>query len=203
MAKKRNRLGVSWGDNPESRRVIREAAFACFSKYGVQRTFMADIAEAANVSRKTLYRVFEDRTALIEHLIAYRLTKLGTDIRTKIRGYRSFEKAIIDGSVASVTLAQNDPSFAELVLTSTNHRIEQFMLRGNPQIVQYLQGTWFPVIEQGREEGIVRAELSNERIVELFMSVQVVLWLRDDYSAAKKRALVRDLLWSAITYTHP
>ena len=137
MAKKRNRLGVSWGDNPESRRVIREAAFTCFSRYGVQRTFMADIAEAANVSRKTLYRVFEDRTALIEHLVAYRLRKLGAEIRNLVRGYGSIEEAIIEGSVASVIFAYEDPTFAELVLSSTNHRIEQFMLRGNPQIEQY------------------------------------------------------------------
>ena len=199
MARRRNTIGVTWGDNRESRKVIREAALACFGQYGVHRTSMADIAEAADISRKTLYRVFEDRTALIEHLIAYRLAALGAATREKVRSYKSFEKALIEGSIASVALGQADPLFAELVLTSTNSRIEQFLLRGNPQILQYMIETWRPIIEMGRADGVVRTELSDERFIELFMSVQLVLWLRDDYGPAEKRALVRDLLWPAVT----
>ena len=200
MARRKNTIGVTWGDNRESRKVIREAALECFGQYGVHRTSMADIAEAADISRKTLYRVFEDRTALVEHLIAFRLAKLGADTREKIRSYDTFEKALVEGSIASVALGQEDPLFAELVLTSTNYRIEQFLLRGNPQIIEYMLETWQPVIKMGRDEGVVRPELSDARIIELFMSVQLVLWLRDDYNTLQKRALVRDLLWAAVTH---
>lgn len=199
MARRKNTIGVSWGDNRESRKVIREAALNCFGQYGVHRTSMADIAEAADISRKTLYRVFEDRTQLIEHLIAYRLAQLGADIRKRVQSYNSFEKALVEGSIASVALGQEDPLLSELIMTSTSHRIEQFLLRGNPQIIQHMTETWAPVIKLGRDDGIVRAELTDERIVELFMAVQVVLWLRDDYGIVQKRALVRDLLWPAIT----
>ena len=86
------------------------------------------------------------------------------------------------------------------MLTSTNYRIEQFLLRGNPQIIEYMLETWQPVIKMGRDEGVVRPELSDARIIELFMSVQLVLWLRDDYNTLQKRALVRDLLWAAVTH---
>jgi len=200
VARKKNTIGVSWGDNVESRKVVREAAIACFGRYGVHRTSMADIADAAGISRKTLYRVFDDRPSLIEHLLAHRLRALGDDIRKKIRGFRSFEKALIEGPIATVALGQEDPLLEEIVLTSTNHRIELFLLRGNAQIIRHMNDTWSPVIEKGRKQQIVRAELSDERIVEIIMSMQLLLFVRDDQSPARQRAFLRDVLWPAVTY---
>ena len=201
MPRRKNTIGVSWGDNAQSRQVVREAAISCFRQYGVHRTSMEDIAEAADISRKTLYRVFEDRTALIEHLIAYRMRELGTNLRKKVRGFKDFKKALIDGPIATVALGQEDSLFAEIILNATNHRIEQFLLRGNPQILEHMHETWFPVIEEGRERGIVRKELSNERIVEIIMHMQLLLWMGDDLGPAKQRALMRDILWPAVTYS--
>lgn len=200
MARKKNTIGVNWGDNPASRRVVREAALSCFRQYGVHRTSMADIADAADISRKTLYIVFENRTALVEHLIAYRMAKLGSSIRKKVRGFKDFEKALIDGPIATVALGQEDPLFAEIILATTDHRIEQFLLRGNPQIIGHMNETWLPVIEAGRKQGIVRKELSNERIVEIIMHMQLLLWMGDDLGLAKQRSLMRDILWPAVTY---
>lgn len=54
--------------------------------------------------------------------------------------------------------------------------------------------TWFPVIDEGGKQGIVQKELSNERIVEIIMHMQVLLWLGDDWGSAKQRALMRDIL---------
>ena len=201
MARRKNTIGISWGDNAKSRQVVREAAFSCFEQYGIHRTSMADIAETADISRKTLYRVFEDRTALVEHLIAYRMAKLGTSMRKKVRGFKDFEKALIEGPIACVRLGLEDPLLPEIILTATNHRIEQFLLRGNPQIVSHMNETWFPVIEQGRKQGIVRGELSNERIVEIIMHMQLLLWMGDDVTPAKQRSLMKDILWPAVTNT--
>ena len=201
MARRKNTIGVSWGDNAKSRKVVREAALECFRQYGVHRTSMADIAEASDISRKTLYRVFEDRTALIEHLIAHRMAQTGTKIRKIVRSYKDFKTALIEGPIATVELGRKDPLFAEIILTATNHRIEQFLLRGNPQIITHMNETWFPVLEEGRKQGIVRKELSNERIVEIIMQMQVLLWMGDDQGPKEQRALMQDVLWPAVTTT--
>ncbi len=199
MARRKNTIGVSWGDNPTSKQVVREAALSCFRQYGVHRTSMADIADAADISRKTLYRVFEDRTALIEHLIAHRMADLGTSIRKKVRGFKDFEQALIEGPIATVRLGQEDTLLVEIILAATNHRIEQFLLRGNPQIISHMNETWFPVIEAGRKQGIVSKALSNERIVEIIMHMQLLLWMGDDLGPAEQRSLMRDVLWPAVT----
>ena len=89
----------------------------------------------------------------------------------------------------------------EIILAATNHRIEQFLLRGNPQITSHMNETWFPVLEEGKRQGIVRKELSNERIVEIIMHMQLLLWMRDDLGPMEQQALMRDILWPAVTYT--
>lgn len=198
MARRRNTIGISWGENAQSRQVVREAALACFSQYGVHRTSMADIAEAADISRKTLYRVFEDRSALIEHLIAFRLAELGANMRKIVRGFKDFEKALIEGPITCVKLGLEDDLLPEIILTATDHRIEQFLLRGNPQILSHMGETWSPIIEQGRKAKVLRENLSNERIVEIIMHMQLLLWMGDDLDPKQQRALMRDLLWPAI-----
>jgi AcrR family transcriptional regulator len=47
------------------------AALKCFERLGIQRTTMEDIAKAAGVSRKTVYRLFENKTSLVAEVAAH------------------------------------------------------------------------------------------------------------------------------------
>ena len=49
----------------ERRDTIVRAAFAVFSRYGVRRATMGDIAEEAGVARQTLYNLFADKDDLM------------------------------------------------------------------------------------------------------------------------------------------
>ena len=62
------------------KKIVIDAAIKCFKQYGPHRTSMTDIAEAAGISRKTLYRMFEDRPSLVEQV----LLKLFGIMRDKI-----------------------------------------------------------------------------------------------------------------------
>jgi AcrR family transcriptional regulator len=48
-------------DLPDRRRAILEAAFKAFVSYGFKRTTMADIADAAGISRPALYLQFKNK----------------------------------------------------------------------------------------------------------------------------------------------
>jgi AcrR family transcriptional regulator len=50
----------------DTRELIIESAYGCFSKHGLQKTTMVDIAKAANVSRSTVYEYFRDKGAVLE-----------------------------------------------------------------------------------------------------------------------------------------
>jgi len=50
----------------DTRELIVESAYACFSSQGLQKTTIVDIARAANVSRSTIYEYFSDKGAVFE-----------------------------------------------------------------------------------------------------------------------------------------
>jgi len=56
----------AFSQEPDTRELIIESAYGCFSKHGLQKTTMVDIAKAANVSRSTVYEYFRDKGAVLE-----------------------------------------------------------------------------------------------------------------------------------------
>jgi AcrR family transcriptional regulator len=188
---------VDAADLRDEKRAIIDAAVRCFERFGPQRTSMSDIADEAGISRRTLYRVFDDRQALVEQLLFRRLMALGTTVRQRLDTYTDVEDALIDGSVYSVEVGESDTLFVEVVTHEHGRSIERFLV-SDPPLRSAIVEVWAPILSAGREAGRVRADLTDERIVELIMSVQSIAQVRDDLDRAGRRELFRDLLVPAV-----
>ncbi|MEL6890146.1 MAG: helix-turn-helix domain-containing protein [Actinomycetota bacterium] len=184
-------------DSNEEHGTIIDAAIRCFERYGPQRTSMSDIAEEAGISRRTLYRAFDDRRALVEQLLFRRLMALGATVRKRIDSATNIEDALVDGSVFSVEAAEADALFIDVVSREHDRSIERFLI-GDERLRLAIVDVWRPILAAGRKAGRVRLELSDERIVELIMSVQSIAQVRDDLDREGRRDLFRDLLIPAI-----
>lgn len=195
-SRKRN-SPIAWGNAKESKQEIIHAAARCFEQYGPQRTSMDDIAEAAGISRKTLYRIFEDRPKLIQAILQWRWATIAKKIQKRIAKATSFEEALLEGSVTAVTAARNDQLANEIIHKATDHTLEQFLLRGNERIYKANQDIWLTAIEAGRQEGVVKPNLSDDRIIEIIASLHALLLMRDD-GPAKQREFLKDVLLPAI-----
>jgi AcrR family transcriptional regulator len=57
---------AAFSPETDTRELIIESAYGCFSKHGLQKTTIVDIAKAANVSRSTVYEYFRDKGAVLE-----------------------------------------------------------------------------------------------------------------------------------------
>lgn len=183
--------------NEAAKNKIFDAAAKIFEQSGYQSMSMADIAKEAGISRNTLYRVF-DRPTMIQELLERQLEYLGNKLRLKVRSYEGVEEAIIEGSVASVTAARRDKLINNIVIKETDHRLEGFLLRGSEKLRRDIFNMWSPVIEKGRKQGLVRTNLTNERITELIMSTTSILLMRDDLSRNQQKDLIKDFLVPAI-----
>lgn len=150
------------------------------------------------MSRKTLYRIFEDRPALIEHILDQRLMLISSKHKERFEKFEDLKEALIERSILLVKAARKDKLFNEIVRKDTNHQVEQYLLRPNPRIRQAMIDGWSPVIDKGRAKGLVRDNLTNERIVELLGNIHVLLLLRDDYREADQRAFLEDFLVPAV-----
>ncbi len=181
-----------------AKQTVCDAAIRCFQQYGPQRTSMADIADEAGISRKTLYRLFDDRPTLIEHILNQRLNEMGAGVKSRLRQFKTIEDALIEGSIESVAAGRQDKLFSEIVREDTNHRVEQFMFRGTDTVRKNMMKIWSPVLEEGRKRDLVRNDLTNERIVDLIQNVHALLFIRDDYGDNDQRAFLKDFLLPAI-----
>ena len=197
MPRKQNSQ-IAWGNAKESKREIINAAARCFEQYGPQRTSMDDIAEAAGISRKTLYRIFNDRPKLIQAILESRWAKIAKKIQRRIAKATSFEEALLEGSVTAVSAARSDKLTNDIIHKATDHNLEQFLLRGNERIYKANQDIWLTAIEEARREGAIKPHLSNDRIIEIIASIHALLLMRDD-TPVKQRAFLKDVLLPAIT----
>ena len=196
MPRKQNSQ-IAWGAAKESKQQIIDAAARCFEQYGPQRTSMDDIAEAAGISRKTLYRVFDDRPKLIQAILQWRWAKIAKKIQYRIAKATCFEEALLEGSVTAVSAARNDKLTNDIIHKATDHNLEQFLLRGNERVYKANQDIWLTAIEDGRQEGVVKQNLSDDRIIEIIASMHALLVMRDD-SPAEQREFLKDVLLPAI-----
>lgn len=182
----------------ESKENIIKAAIKCFEKVGAKRSSMAVIAEEAGISRKTLYRTFADRSDLIKSVLNRRIFELGKITRKNISNYSDIEKALIEGSLLSVAVARKDKLLNGIVTEEIGLRIDQLLMQANSSFHKDMVEIWSPVINKGRENGLVRPDLSNERIVELLTDIHAFLTLKDNYGEAEQRAFLVDFLVPAV-----
>jgi AcrR family transcriptional regulator len=58
------------------------AALRCFERYGAKRTSLDDVAEEAGLSRQSVYRAFESRSALIQFILDQRIQAMGAALQS-------------------------------------------------------------------------------------------------------------------------
>lgn len=161
---------------------------------------MNDIAGEAGISRRTLYRQFDDRPALVAEILDRRLSELHASVVAHLATYDDIEEALIEGSLYSVEAGESDDLVAEIVRHEHAGTPERFLLRVNDSIAARVLESWSVVLGRGRAQGRVRTGLSDTRVVELIMTVHAVALLRDDLGRNGRRAIFRDLLVAAVLH---
>lgn len=82
--------------NKSRREIILDAAEQCFDRWGMQKTTLADIAEAAEISRMTLYRHFKDRQALLEAAIIRNIGRQWQQVSTALADIEELDEWLIE-----------------------------------------------------------------------------------------------------------
>ena len=198
MPREKKNLSSTSGGREEAKLKISQAAIRCFERYGPHRTSMADISEEAGISRKTLYRVFDDRPALIEYILLQRMYIISVKVKKNLEKYETFEESLVDGSIYSIQVCREDKLFNEIFKRDSNHRVELFLLGPSGQLKADMIELWSGTIAAGRAKNQIRDELTDERIVELLANINSLLLIREDYSYADQRRFLEDFLLPAL-----
>ncbi len=78
----------------DTRTKIVDAATRTFAKYGARKTAMADIAEAAGVSRQTLYALFGNKDDLVAATITYIAEQNFNNVEDGLKACTSLEEEL-------------------------------------------------------------------------------------------------------------
>ena len=186
---KDNRLSAV--NDPELQTRILDVAAKCFKQFGVRRTRLEDIAKAAGVSRPLLYKIYGNRQALMEILIAREVEGIINDQAGYLKNYSSFSEAIIEGSIKGIERSRKAKLLTDLMANNTALQMPDMVLDDSKPFKAIAMRIWGGVFAMGRESGAFNAELSDDDLFEWLMSVHYMFLLRNELDTDRIRRLMR------------
>lgn len=146
----------------DKRQTILDAATKVFLEKGYKKTSIANIAKEAKSSQVTLYKYFPSKVALGREVI----------IKLIVDGYSEYDKLLDDDSLSFVEKMKTMMNSGSSLAGDINDDFAMFLQRefssqnGDNSVVkvynQYKRNFWFKLLNQGRQEGILSDEVTNE-----------------------------------------
>lgn len=151
----------------QSKEEIRKAAWELFSRHGVDKVSMMDIANKAGVSQVTIYNNFGSKEALAREFVSFAVETLVNGIQQTIAPGRSYEEKMaaffqfISGMMANGKPSRTgSPVFAGSLDLQNDPEIKKIRIKAEEKMIALLLG----LTEEGKQQGQVDAELSEEAL---------------------------------------
>jgi AcrR family transcriptional regulator len=132
---------------PDRRRAILEAAFKTFVSYGFKRTTMADIADAAGLSRPALYLLFKNKNDIFRAGFEMFVEELLAAMEAVLAGDADLPDRVADAVIAGMVTP-----FREIV--DTPHGAELFDAK--QALAEDLGDDWF-----ARMQGLIAGAMDR------------------------------------------
>ncbi|URN07967.1 TetR/AcrR family transcriptional regulator [Actinomadura madurae] len=104
-------------DLDEARSRVLDAAYDQFSRLGIQRSTMEDVARRAGVSRITVYRRFATKDALVEQVIRREFRRYFDRFLIDIEQAETAADRVVLGFVSSMRAIRSNPLIGGLMAT--------------------------------------------------------------------------------------
>lgn len=146
---------------------IVDAAEECFARFGVAKTTVEDVAQAAGMSRATLYRNFAGgREELILAVFLRDVNRILDQVAERLAGVTSPEDGVVDGIIETVGLIQAEPRFAALLVPDAIGHTTAAVNRAGERVLETCVARIRPYFSLAQEAGLIKAELDVAGAVE-------------------------------------
>ena len=165
---------LRWGnevpaDVNAARERLLDAAASCIDRFGLAKTTVEDIATAANVSRATIYRYFDNRDEL---MLAVVLRSLDQSSDGGLDHYfagaetpEQFGVALVDAMVHLLDRLRHDPMLSVL-LNRESGGVSATISGSSQALFSIVIDDWRPRMADAQEAGLVRADLDIDELSE-------------------------------------
>ena len=199
-------LRESWrSDAPSSvddaRNRLVDAAEACFTRFGVAKTTLEDIATEAGVSRATVYRYFEGgRDEIILGVVLREGKEFLAALGRRVQREETLRDAIVEGVLYTVAAVRKNQHLALLFAPEVAGHTTS-IAGASTALYELTQDFLRPIFEQARAAGQLRdgiiAEDAAEFVLRMILSLLSVAGPRTR-SQAKEREFLRAYCAGAI-----
>lgn len=159
---------------------------------------MLDVATRAGVTRRTLYRAFPDRRALVEAVAVHRLDHIIQTVQPLLEAKTNLADALVTGFVEFIRHARADAVFIAALDEASDWHLERFLVGPNEQFSRRAESMWQKWTAQAGSAQEWQTGLDRAQLNAWLRAVAVILLLRDDLDAAGQEQLVRSFVIPAL-----
>jgi AcrR family transcriptional regulator len=158
------------GEAPDSATQLRilQAGSACLAEFGNEKTSVQDVADAAGLSRATIYRYWPDRASLLHAVAAYERGRQLTEVRARAAGTRTLEEAL--AVVVEVSAATARRFRTREHLRNRDRGLAQYLLFEHTNDLQALRELVAPYVERAAAAGELEPDLDAHTAIEWIVS---------------------------------
>jgi AcrR family transcriptional regulator len=182
------RMGVD-----DAMRRLIDAAESCFDRYGVAKTSVEDIADAAKVSRATVYRYFaggHDELAL--EVAKREFARFTEETSRKTNRRPSFAEGLVEAVLFTVRAARERPKIA-MVIVPESAGLTTPIQGGAVVLHGAVRGMLAPVLDRAKERGSARLDLDVDEAAEwTIRMISSLLALPSQRRIADERRFLHD-----------
>ncbi|KQY58229.1 hypothetical protein ASD11_00725 [Aeromicrobium sp. Root495] len=190
------------GDTATPERIL-ESARRLFLERGVRSTRMSDIAEGAGVVRQTVYDWVSSRNEIVELAMAARVRELGEVVKaTPVDRSLPLRGQVMQVLMTMVQLAASDPEAENLAQAMPEQRAFLFM-SGPSALTDVVVDILEPLLEEAREQGVLRDGLGTRAIAEWVQLVAASVRYRVASEQAELAAKMEYFLLPALLRDEP
>jgi AcrR family transcriptional regulator len=177
-----------------------DAAESCYTRFGPAKTTVEDVAQAAGVSRATLYRHFKSRDELLLAVIVREAARLAAEAEILLRRFDDVGSWIVEGMLLCLREIPRRPLLAALFAPEEVGSASRLVLTSE-RLLEIGADILRPMFEPARRRGLLRESVEIEALIEWVLRILMSFLTVPSHRArtdAELRQLLRVMILPAV-----
>jgi AcrR family transcriptional regulator len=157
-------------ERSRAREAVLDAAEGCLQRFGLAKTTVEDVAQAAGVSRATLYRQFGSRDALLLAVAAREADRVADEAESYLRRFDDVGSWLVEGMLFCLRKIPNRPPLAQFLAPQELGAASRLVLTSERMIAigsEILR----PMFEPARSAGLLREGVELDALIEWILRI--------------------------------